>query len=218
MLLGLVLTLGAGLLSVREQGVYFTRMEVVFLAPASWYPNVLQTTPESVIVAAGAVVKRVVGPSSVIRYGSAEANLVGITRDREGTWVRLADSGGQWVPGYGEPIIVVDILAGSEERARVLQGEALASIKTALVTLEDEWKFDRAQAIAVTVSPESSVVYRVRGDRIRALGMTTLLGGAATIGAVVVLESRARRRSLAAGGVRAIVDSADDEAQWQSTA
>lgn len=192
-LAGAVLTAGLGIIATREPGLYFTRMEVVFLAPPAWYSNVLQGTTEEVIMTASAVAKRTVGAGSVIKYGSLEATIIGTTSSREGVWIRAEDQGGQWAPDLRAPIILVDVVAPNPERVRELQHESALKIRSALSDLQSQLKAGKRNLITIQVAPDATVIYRVRGDRLRALGMTSLLGGAVTLAVIRMLETRRRR-------------------------
>lgn len=193
-LLGMVATAVAGLFVIREPGVYFTRTQVVFLAPATWYRNVLAATPESVVVTASVVAKRVVGPDIAIKYGSLDATIIGTTPKREGVWIRAEDQGGQWAPDFDKPIIVVDIVAPSVERVRELQHEAIQSIQYELDRIQRELQPSGRDLITMEVAPSTTGISNVRGNRVRALGMTGLLGALMTLAIVAVLESRHRMR------------------------
>lgn len=193
-LVGMVITASAALLAIRDPGVQFTRMQVIFLAPKTWYRNVLQTTPETVMVTASAVAKRVVGAEAVIKYGSLDATLVGTTNSREGVWIRVEDQGGQWAPDIRMPIILVDAVAPTPARVRELQDESVRRIQLELDKLQHELQPGETDRITIEVVPATTSIYRVRGDRTRALGMTGLLGATATFAAVAAIESRHRRR------------------------
>lgn len=192
-LIGALITAGVGLLAIREPGVYFTRMQIVFLAPSTWYRNVLQTTPESVIVTASAVAKRVVGAGDVIKYGSLDATIIGTTSIREGAWIRAEDQGGQWAPDFRAPIIVVDVVAPTEARVREIQYETIQRIQLNLDSLQSELQPAAKDLITMQAAPDATIIHHVRGDRVRALGMTTVLGGCTTLTAVWILERRRRR-------------------------
>lgn len=96
MLVGIVLTMAAGLLAVQDRTVFWTRAEVIFLVPQNEYnPNALRAASESVVITAGAVAKSVLGPDEVTKYSSSDVTLVG-TGVREGWSISQPDTGGQW--------------------------------------------------------------------------------------------------------------------------
>lgn len=194
LLVGLLVSAGVALLAIRDPGAYFTRMQVVFLAPSTWYRNVLETTPETVIVAASAVSKRVVGASAVIKYGSLDATIVGTSSVRDGVWIRPEDQGGQWAPDIRAPVILVDVVAATPERVRELQYDTISRIQSELDKLQDELRPGVRDGITIQVAPDATTIYRIRGDRPRALAMTITLGGFATLTMVWVVEAWSTRR------------------------
>lgn len=196
-LLGGALTGAAGFVAIRDRGVYFARSEVVLLVPATWSSNVLETTPESMVIVAGAIAKRAAGPDAGTRYGSLAATIVGTSTSREATWIRIEDQGGQWAQDIRAPIIIVDVVAPSIERARELHREAIERIRSALAGLQDEFEFAREDSITMEVAPKATTFYRVQGNRTRALGMTGILGAAITVTLVLLLERRRLRRYAA---------------------
>lgn len=194
LLVGAVLTGGLGYLSVQDDGVYWTRTEVVFLAPSSrLYPNSLKTTSEDLIITAGIVAKEITGPERITKYASTEANLVGIGV-RDGWSVRLPDTGGQWAPNFASQTLLVEAVGSSSAEVEAKQSELVRRIGESLATMQREAGVDPVNSITVTTAPESTVTYHVGGSRIRALGMTSLLGAGATVSVAVLLERLARRK------------------------
>lgn len=195
LLIGALITCSFGLLSIRDDGVYWTRTEVILLAPKAWYTNKLEVTPWEVTKATGVVVKRVVGADKTIKYASPEATMIGTSNVREGTWIRQEDDGGQWSTDFSSSVIIVEAVGPTVERTRELQEAAVNKISDTLAQLQKEWNADPHLLITSTVAPLSAVIYHVKGSKVRALGMTGVLGIGSTVGVVVMLEYRTRRRS-----------------------
>lgn len=195
LLVGAMITCGCGLLSIRDDGVYWSRTEVILLAPTAWYVNKLQVTPYEVTKATGVVVKRVVGADKVIKYASPGASMIGTSNVREGIWIRQEDDGGQWSTDLSSPVIIVEAVGPTPDRTRDLQQAAVNKISTALVQLQEDWGADHHLWITSTVAPASAEIYHVTGSKVRALGMTATLGIGITVGVVLVLEYRTRRRT-----------------------
>lgn len=195
LLVGALITCSFGLLAIRDNGVYWTRTQVILLSPKSWYPNRLQVSPWEVTKATGVVVKRVVGDGTTIKYASPEVTMIGTSKVREGVWIRQEDDGGQWSIGLTSPVIIVEAVAPTAERADQLRQDAIKQIAHTLQQLQKEWGADPGLLIASTEAPASAVTYYVTGSRVRALGMTAALGIGLTVGVVLILESRARRRT-----------------------
>ncbi|WP_421741993.1 hypothetical protein [Cellulomonas sp.] len=182
-------TAAFGILAIHDDGVYWSRAEVIFLAPTSaMFPNALETRSEDIIITAGVVAKRVVGPDEVLKFASPDVNLIGTSTMREGYWVRLPDSGGQWAPHFKDQLLVVEVVAPTLERASAIQSSVIQRIEDELASIQADADVDLVNRITVTVAPESTVIYQVHGSRTRALAMTALLGAAATIFVVVLLE------------------------------
>ena len=194
LLAGAVATLGLVYTTTLDDGVYWSRTQVVFLAPASKaYPNALRTTSEDLIITAGVVAKAVAGPDKVTKYASPDATLVG-EGTRDGWSIRLPDTGGQWAPNFAEQVLYVEVVAATAEEVEARQDEIVAQIADELDRLQRDAGVVPVNAITVTVAPESLVVHQVGGSTVRAAGMAGLLGASATFVLIAVLETRARRR------------------------
>ncbi|GAA4721814.1 hypothetical protein APR04_001451 [Promicromonospora umidemergens] len=190
---GAVATLGLMYSTTLDDGVFWSRTQVVFLAPPSAaYPNSLRTTSEDLIITAGAVAKTVSGPDAVTKYASPDASLVG-EGVRDGWSIRLPDTGGQWAPHFAEQVLYVEVVAATADKAAARQGEIIAQITEALDRLQRDAGVAPVNDITVTVAPESTVVHQVKGSRGRSAGMAGVLGVAATFTVIAVLEIRGRR-------------------------
>lgn len=192
-LVGAMLTAGSGYAAATAPGVYFSRAELVFLAPSSTaYPNALRTQSEDVIITAGLVAKRVTGPQHVIKFASPDVTLVGLGV-REGWSLRQPDIGGQWATNFATQRLFLDVVGPSEQAVRQQQRALIHEIGHELDAMQREWGVDPVNDITMIAAPESAVIHQVDGDRVRALTMTALIGGGVTIGAVVFRERLARR-------------------------
>lgn len=194
-LVGAVLTGAIGFAAVSDDGLYFTRTELVFLAPTSTaYPNALRTQSEDIIITAGAVAKRVSGPDQVTKFSSPDVTLVGMGI-RDGWSLRLPDTGGQWATNYATQRLLLDIVAPSRDEVEARQGALIDRVAHELSDLQDARGVPIEAQITVIPAPESTVIFHVTGSKARALGMSALLGAGATIAAVIVLERRRRERA-----------------------
>ncbi|SDU50353.1 hypothetical protein [Jiangella alkaliphila] len=193
-LAGVLCTGALAFVLVSDDRVYWSRTEVVFLAPTSQlYPNSLNAASEDLIITAGVVAKLVTGPDAIVKYASPDANLVGIGV-LDGWSVKLPDTGGQWAPNFASQVLSVEVVAPDRETLVARQQELIARISQELDTLQREAGVHPVNDITVTVNPETSAVYEIGGSSIRTLAMTAILGGGATLSAIVLLEYRARRR------------------------
>ncbi|MCP2264899.1 hypothetical protein ACFQHV_10470 [Promicromonospora thailandica] len=201
LVVGAVVTLGGVYATTLDEGVYWSRTQVVFLAPPSTaYPNALRTTSEDLIITAGVVAKAVSGPDAVTKYASPDATLVG-EGVRDGWSVRLPDTGGQWATHFAEQVLYVEVVAATAEEVEERQHAIIAQIAHELDALQRDARVEPVNDITVTVAPESTVVHQVKGSRARAAGMAGVLGVAVTLSLIVVLETRARLGLGRAGAV-----------------
>lgn len=197
LLAGALASLGLVYATTLDDGVYWSRTQVVFLAPASKaYPNALRTTSEDLIITAGAVAKAVSGPAAVTKYASPDATLVG-EGIRDGWSIRLPDTGGQWAPNFAQQVLYVEVVGATAEQVGARQEEIIDQIAHELDRLQRDAGVAPVNDITVTVAPESTVVHQVGGSSLRAAGMAGLLGASATFAVIAVLETRARRRDAA---------------------
>lgn len=197
-LVGAVLTAGAGYLAVSDDGVYFTRTEIVFLAPTSpLYPNALRTQSEDIIDTAGVVAKRVSGPARVTKFSSPDVTLVGMGV-RDGWSLRLPDTGGQWATNFATQRLLLDIVGPTRDAVRRTQEKLLTLVMDELDGLQREEGVVEANRITAIAAPESTVIFAVTGNKPRALGMTAVIGIGLTTAVIVLWELR-RRAGVAAG-------------------
>lgn len=195
LMVGLVVTAGAAFVAAQEHPVQFSRTDVVFMAPSSsLYPNSLQTRSEDLIVTAGVVAKRVMGPAEPLKFASPETILASIPSIGTDYWVRLPDSGGQWAPHFANQVLFVDIVGDSADEVRQTQAEVIQRIRDELDLLQREQNVAPVNDITITVAPEVAVVQEISGSRVRAVAMTLTLGAGATIAVIVALEVAAARR------------------------
>ena len=190
---GAMVTLLAAYCTTLDDGVYWSRTQVVFLAPASnAYPNSLRTTSEDIIITAGVVAKAVAGPDAVTKYASPDATLIG-EGVRDGWSLRLPDTGGQWATNYSQQVLYVELVGETSQEVEDRQTLLVDRIASELRGFQQRAGVAPVNHITVTVAPESMVVHQVQGSRSRSVGMAGVLGVCATFAVVVLLETRARR-------------------------
>jgi hypothetical protein len=192
-LLGALCTAGAGLMAISDDGVYFTRTELAFLAPTSTlYPNALRTQSEDIIDTAGVVAKRVMGPGKVTKFAAPDVTLVG-RGVRDGWSIGLPDTGGQWASNYATQMLVLDVVGPTRESVEARQAELVRQVQRELLRLQEDAAVAPVNRITVLPAPESTVIFHVGGNRPRALAMTAFLGMAVTLTIVLAAERRRRR-------------------------
>lgn len=192
---GIVVTIAA-LMAVRaEPGVYFTRTEIVLLAPTSAAnPNALRTQTDDVIVTAGLVARTLSGPRQITKFASPDVTLIGMGV-QDGWMIRLPDTGGQWATNFATQRLILDIVGPTRDAVTTRQDELTAEVTETLNALQRGRGVDPINDITAIVAPETTIVYHVGGSRPRALVMTVVLGAAATIAAVLLWDRAARRRT-----------------------
>lgn len=193
-LIGAVLTAAAAVAVLREDGTYWTRSELVFMAPSSaLFPNSLQTRSEDLIITAGLVGKLVTGPDRTLKYSSTDVSIIGTPHEAD-YWLRLPDTGGQWATNFGDQLLLLDVVGDSPEAVEELHDDVVAHVRAELEAIQSAQGVAAVNEITMQVSPETIVVHQVEGSRIRALAMTGVIGVAVTGAAVMLLELRASRR------------------------
>ena len=191
-LVGAVCTIAAGLAAMHDPGIYFTRTNLVFLAPTSSnYPNALRTQSTDVIDTAGLVAKRLTGPGEVTKYASPDVTLVGLGV-RDGWSLRLPDTGGQWATNFATQMLVLDVVGPTREIVEQRRDYLVQRTAQELDRMQRDAGVAPVNDITVIPAPASAVVHHVTGNRLRALGMTALLGVGLTGAAALVVD---RRRS-----------------------
>jgi hypothetical protein len=185
-------------LAVRVDGIYWTRVDVVFLAPSTpGNQNTLRSTSDSLVDFAAIVERQFNGNERAPRFSSTGATLYG-AGVRKGYDVTLPNSGGQWSTYFADPVLTVDVVDSSEEAVRTVLAQVVGRINALARQQQLAESVPPSQIIQTLQSPQSAVVSRVAGNRLRAAGGILLLG-ASVGGAGTVLVDRviARRRSSA---------------------
>lgn len=194
-LMGVACTAAVGYVGISDNGVYFSRTEIVLLAPtSSLYPNALKTQSEDIIDTAGVVAKRLTGAGKVSKFASPDVTLVGLGI-RDGWSLRLPDTGGQWGTNFATQMLILDVVAPERDAVQQRQAELVSQVRHELESLQQEAGVAPINEITLTAAPEMPVAVHVGGSRYRVLGMTALIGAGVTGGVVVLLEHRRRRKA-----------------------
>ncbi|WP_197674428.1 hypothetical protein [Agrococcus carbonis] len=195
--IGAILTAVAGAAVAQQDGVHYSRTELIFLAPTSDdRPNAIGTQSDSITMTAGAVARAVVGPARLPKYASPEVTLVGLGVD-EGWSLRLPDTGGQWATNFATQRLVLEVAAPTAEAVAAQQEELVREVAATLESLQARYGVAPASRITVIESPEAPVIQHVTGSRVRALAMTAALGIGLTLACVQVLDRRRRAAAVA---------------------
>lgn len=201
-LTGAIVTAGVGSVAISDDGVYYTRTELVFLAPASAaLPNAVRTQSDSIIVTAGAVGRAVTGAAELPKFASHDVTLVG-TGVRDGWSLRLPDTGGQWATNFATQRLVLEIVGPTRERVAARQQQLTDEVTSTVRALQSDQGAASADLITALATPESTVIFHMTGNRPRALLMTAALGMGVTAACVVMLERRRAARDRAGRDAR----------------
>jgi hypothetical protein len=192
---GVIITGGAEVHALTKPGVYFSEVNVLFLAPKSTAnPNSLVVSSGSVIATAGTVA-RIVDPNSTAnRVVSPDVTLVdqGI---RHGWSVTLPNDGGQWAENFDESRLQIQAVGQSAAYVTTTLNQLHASIDRTLTSLQVRAGAPVVDWITTRLSPAQSSVLYVRGSRVRAMATILLLGSVLTAAAYVAGVRLLRRRA-----------------------
>jgi hypothetical protein len=194
--LGVVLTTVAVANVSLLPGVHWARAHVLLLGPPSaMRPNKLDSGSAGLIATAGLIEREMNTGVRRIPATSNEVTLVdqGIY---DGEQVHVPDNGGQWANNFDQPVL--DVQASGPTSAIVEQRiEAMVhQIEEILRRRQDDAGVSPANRITVASSPRVTHVYYARGDRNRAVLLTTTLGLWLTLWSVIFVDRRlAARRS-----------------------
>lgn len=192
LLAGVLATVIGGVVVLRHEGVYWSQVDVVFLAPQSArYPNKLTTSTNDLISLAG-IVERIISQSEDARTASSATTLVG-QGIYDGYSIRLPDSGGQWAHNFERQVLDVQVAGPSAADVRARQDEVLELIDSTLVELQDQAGVAGSNRVTAQKASEIPNIYYRPGEPRRALAMTAVLGTGVTLAIIGHLELRRRR-------------------------
>ncbi len=204
---GLLVVLAAGGASLSAPGVWWTQVDVVFLAPTSArYPNSLEVTSASLISTAGVVERRMNAGRVPTALSSSSVSLVG-EGIRDGYSVRLPNAGGQWAENFSRPVLDVQVIGASRDAVAARLDFLLAKIQSTLDELQVAGGADKFNRIITESAPPMPVQAFVSPRNKRAAAGIGVLGSLITLAAVIAVDrvtaSRSRQRPAAivdAGG------------------
>jgi hypothetical protein len=177
--------------------VYFSQTDVIFLAPISVRnPNSLIISSDSLISTAGIIQREIDHGDVAARTSGTTVTLVdqGIYH---GIRVKVPDYGGQWQHRYDQPVLDLQVTGSDPDEVRQRGLAARQQIIRVLQERQDQAGVARRNLIQVEMLPASPSIDLVSGRRIRALGVSGLLGVSVTLALCTVtskLHDRARRR------------------------
>lgn len=160
--------------------MYSSRMEVVLLPPEDTISNPYVSKTASTVAFAGSVERAVNGRGNGSRASSDTVTLVG-TGVRDGTSIWIPNSGGQWSYGFNEPVVHVEVVAGTPESAALRMRAALAQVLSAIDRLQNEQGVPVDVRVRTQLSPPTAEVVVRAGSETRAVAGVLAVGILATL-------------------------------------
>jgi hypothetical protein len=186
----MLLTVGMATYTHARPGVYWAQSDVIFLAPISVrYPNSLTASSGSLISTAGVVERLANANNKAIAAVSATVTLVdkGIT---SGEMVQLNNYGGQWAYNFSQPALNVQVVGDDPFALRDTMATLQSRIQQTLKNVQDLAGVDQYNRITTYISPAVTDIEYRQGNPKRALIVTSVVGLAMTIAAIVALDIR----------------------------
>ena len=195
LLLGAVLTLAALYLVVQQPGIYWTRFDVVVLAPVGReYRNNLEEPDYQLAPMAGLVARDWNGTDDPLLTSSTDVSLHGMG-ERDGVQVKIPNQGTQWRPLYFAPNIEVQVVASTPEEVAARADRVRGELDALLQARQDTLLVDPTSRMTSIASPAEPTITHVTGSRSRAGLATGLAGLALTIVAASWLDRRLTPRN-----------------------
>jgi hypothetical protein len=197
-----LLTVVAALSIPRAEGVYWSRVSIVFLPPSTPVnENQLSPTPETLIAFAAIIERQYTGAPITDRLGAATPSALYGSGVREGAKVELVNGGGQWSSSFADPVITVDVVDSTAQGVRSRIAAEVERVEGLSARIQADAAVPTADTITTLASPGEPVVSYTRGDRLRAtggiLGLGALAGVLATLAVDRALGARSEGRAAA---------------------
>ncbi|MFF2346145.1 hypothetical protein [Pseudarthrobacter sp. NPDC058119] len=178
----------------HAQGVYYSRVDVLFLAPPAVVAgNVLQADPAQTLSFAAIVEHQVNAeyPSSAPRSTSAPLYGTGLRNTHA---IFIPNSGGQWQLSFSRPMITVEVVADSPEMVFTTMNQLAGRISDLAADLQTNEGIPQAVQITTDDSPEKASVTYVPVRSGNATFALLIL----TVGLAIGLPMLAERIAIAA--------------------
>ncbi|QIX27853.1 hypothetical protein ncot_15590 [Nocardioides sp. JQ2195] len=187
---GLVVTAFLTFLLVGRPGVYTSRVDVALVAPRS-AEQVTDTTlvdqSESLIATAG-LVERLVNANTETSAATSQEVSLASTGVRDGTLVKLPNSGGQWDYNFTAPMLSVQVVGPDADEVLVHRESAVRDIKRELRRIQVGT--DPDQRITTQEIPVQAPVTYVTGHVSRVVVGGLLTGGLLTLALTILIDHR----------------------------
>lgn len=198
-LAGLCCTWAAFTLLGQSEPVYAAQSDYVFVEPGipGESRNLTGTEPQTLIDFTAIVERKVLAGTKPAKLASPSASLFG-TGIREGTSIGMLDSGGQWVPAFGRPVLSVQVAAPSPAQVRNRMDAVLAEVRRVSATLQRESGAQPGSFITVERSPDVLNITsfgKTRTGEVKAFAALTAAGLGLSCAAAIAVDSAAARRT-----------------------
>ncbi len=182
----------------RDTGVFWTRVEVIFVEPGTDLVASRDGTLETRVAFASIVEHEVNSSDVVARLSSSNATLAG-AGVREGYAVTVPSGGGQWTSSFNRPLLAVEVVGRSADEVTAVLDGLLAQIESVAIDLQDQRGVSPERRILPERVAEDTAIYYqgpTRSGQARGAAAVGAVTGLVTFAAVTVLErgDRTRRR------------------------
>ncbi|MDJ0320997.1 hypothetical protein [Pseudarthrobacter sp. PS3-L1] len=179
-------------------GVYWTKMDVVFLPPpGAAAGNPLRLDSQDIVQYAALIQRLAIRDDNQPVQETNGATLYG-TGIRDGHSVYLPNSGGQWQPSFDRAVVSIEVVAETPEKVATVTAELATKIENASQEQQDRMGISEKALITTDLSPTApSISYHPAKPKF-AVGALVLLAlglaGGASSGAERLTEWLRNRR------------------------
>lgn len=167
----------------QVQGVYYSRADVLFLPPSALFEgNLLQADPAQTLSFAAVVDRRINAEQPSTAPRTTSAPLYG-TGARNSHSIYIPSSGGQWQLSFSRPVITVEVVADSSEKAAATLQNLVHRISELTSLLQGEKGIPDAAQITTELSPAVPSVTYVEVRKSQAMLAVLLVGIGLAVGA-----------------------------------
>jgi len=207
---GVLATGGFTYRAAHKPGVYWSQVDVLFLAPSSQqFSNTLTNSSSDLITVAGTIGRMVAPAQSKARVVSPSVTLVdqGI---RRGYAVTLPNDGGQWADNFDRALLDVQVAGPTLSEVSATTERLIGAIDTQLASMQAQANVAPVNRIHTSLSPSQPQIYYASGSRLRAVLAVLGLGLGVTIFMAVAVRRVLMHRGRPAPGATGVVDDLAD--------
>jgi hypothetical protein len=204
MLVALACIAAAVFMVSRIDGVYSTRVNLVFLAPAGATSdaNTLHFSSESLVNFAAVIEREYNGNTPQPRFSAVDAPIYG-NGETSGVKVFLPNAGGQWTSDFRDATLVVEVVDPNRQNVAKRLNAAVEKVQALALDRQRAAGAAPDQRISVLIADETSGVRFVQGSTVRAAGAIAVLGlGLGGVAAVLLDRALGRRSAHRAAPAR----------------